>query len=97
VALVIGRWQKRECGLVPTPHNFLSEALQELHQCGVLLPVCEHLLHAWVDRRYRRLSGMPRMRLYKHGIVFSAILTALPGLWAVVAWFMTVITGHKLD
>jgi hypothetical protein len=40
---------------------------------------------------------MPRMRLYKHGIVFSAILTALPGLWAVVAWFMTVITGHKLD
>jgi hypothetical protein len=41
--------------------------------------------------------GMPRLRLYKYGIVFSAILTALPGLWAVGAWLMTVITGHKLD
>ena len=37
------------------------------------------------------------MRLYKYGIVFSPILTKLPGLWAVVAWFMTMITGHKLD
>jgi hypothetical protein len=43
---------------------------------------------------YRR---MPRMSLYKSGIVFSAILTALPGLWAVAAWLMTVIMGHKLD
>jgi hypothetical protein len=40
--------------------------------------------------------GMPRTRLYKAGIIFSAILTALPGVWAVVAWLMTVITGHKL-
>jgi hypothetical protein len=41
--------------------------------------------------------GMPRTRLYKAGIIFSAILTALPGVWALVAWLMTVITGHKLD
>jgi hypothetical protein len=41
--------------------------------------------------------GMPRMRLYKCGVVFSAILTALPGIWAVVAWLMTVITENKLD
>jgi hypothetical protein len=41
--------------------------------------------------------GTPRTRLYKAGIIFSAVLTALPGVWAVVAWLMTVITGHKLD
>jgi hypothetical protein len=41
--------------------------------------------------------GMPRTRLYKAGIIFSAVLTALPGIWAVVAWLMTVITGRKLD
>jgi hypothetical protein len=41
--------------------------------------------------------GTPRTRLYKYGIVSSAIITALPGLWAVVAWLMTVITGQKLD
>ena len=57
----------------------------------------EHLLHAWLDLDTVAYRGMPRMRLYKYGIVFSAILTALPGLWAVVAWLMTVITGHKLD
>ncbi|HTQ95844.1 MAG TPA: hypothetical protein VMH89_03510 [Candidatus Acidoferrum sp.] len=40
--------------------------------------------------------GVPRTRLYKAGIIFSLILTILPGIWAVVAWLMTVITGHKL-
>jgi hypothetical protein len=41
--------------------------------------------------------GMPRTRLYKAGVIFSVILTSLPGVWAVVAWLMTVITGRKLD
>ena len=41
--------------------------------------------------------GMPRLRLYKYGFVFSAILTALPGLWAAAAWITTVISGEKLD
>jgi len=41
--------------------------------------------------------GTPRTRLYKAGIIFSVVLTALPGVWAVVAWLMTVITGRKLD
>src|SRR5437667_420817 len=41
--------------------------------------------------------GMPRTRLYKAGMIFSVVLTALPGVWAVVAWLITVITGHKLD
>lgn len=42
-------------------------------------------------------QGEPRVGLYKAGVVFSVVLTALPGAWAVVAWVMTLITGHKLD
>lgn len=42
-------------------------------------------------------QGGPRVGLYKAGVVFSVVLTALPGVWAVVAWLMTLITGHKLD
>ena len=41
--------------------------------------------------------GSPRIRLYKSGLIFSAALTALPGVWAVVAWLITVYTGKKLD
>ncbi|MGH9516587.1 MAG: hypothetical protein ACRD3P_13020 [Terriglobales bacterium] len=44
-----------------------------------------------------QFRGSPRTKLYKSGVVFSVILTALPGLWAVVAWLMTLITGRKLD
>ena len=42
-------------------------------------------------------QNRPRVGLYKAGVVFSIVLTALPGAWAVVAWVMTLITGHKLD
>ena len=42
-------------------------------------------------------QSRPRVGLYKAGVVFSVVLTALPGAWAVVAWLMTLITGHKLD
>jgi hypothetical protein len=38
----------------------------------------------------------PRKKLLKAGYVFSLILMGLPGLWAVVAWLMTVVTGQKL-
>lgn len=41
-------------------------------------------------------QGTPRIRLYKAGIIFSVAVTALPGVWAVVAWLITVRTGHKL-
>jgi hypothetical protein len=41
--------------------------------------------------------GTPRRRLYKSGLIFSVVLTALPGVWAVVAWLITVYTGRKLD
>jgi len=42
-------------------------------------------------------SGRPRIRLYKSVLIFTAVLTAIPGTWAVVAWLMTVFTGRKLD
>jgi hypothetical protein len=42
-------------------------------------------------------QSRPRVGLYKAGVIFSVVLTALPGVWAVVAWLMTLITGHKLD
>ena len=41
-------------------------------------------------------DGLPSPRLFKAGLIFSIILTALPGLWAVAAWLITVFTGHKL-
>jgi hypothetical protein len=39
--------------------------------------------------------GKARTWLYKSGVVFSMTITALPGLWAVVAWLMTLYTGKK--
>jgi len=42
-------------------------------------------------------NGRPRNRLYKSGLIFTVVLTALPGVWAVVAWLITVFTGRKLD
>jgi hypothetical protein len=33
--------KKENTPVFPTPHNFPSEALQELPQCGVLRPVFE--------------------------------------------------------
>jgi len=41
--------------------------------------------------------GRPRILLYKAGLTFSLILTALPGIWAVVAWCITLYNGKKLD
>lgn len=61
---------------------------------GVFANICYTL--GWVvDTRW--YCGTPRMRLYKAGIIFSVVLTALPGVWAVVAWIVTMITGQKLD
>lgn len=60
---------------------------------GLLANICYTL--GWlVDTISYRST--PRTRLYKVGIVFSVVVTALPGVWAVVAWLMTVITGRKL-
>jgi hypothetical protein len=41
--------------------------------------------------------GKPRMQLYKAGVIFSVVVTSLPGVWAVVAWLTSVITGRKLE
>jgi hypothetical protein len=44
-----------------------------------------------------RFTGSPRTHLYKAGVIFSVTLTALPGLWAVIAWCTTLLTGQKLE
>lgn len=41
--------------------------------------------------------GSPRKALFKAGLIFSLVLTSLPGIWAVAAWLVTVFTGKKLD
>jgi hypothetical protein len=61
---------------------------------GFLANICYTL--GWIiDTIFYR--GTPRTRLYKSGLIFSVVLTALPGFWAVVAWLITVYTGRKLD
>jgi hypothetical protein len=42
-------------------------------------------------------TGKPRYWLFKIGLVFTLVLTALPGVWALAAWLITVVTGHKMD
>ena len=58
---------------------------------GILANIC-YTFGEFVDTVF--YCGMPRTRLYKAGMIFSVVLTALPGVWAVVAWLITVITGH---
>ena len=40
--------------------------------------------------------GGPRKNLFKAGYLFSLLLTAVPGAWAVVACLTALITGAKL-
>jgi hypothetical protein len=42
-------------------------------------------------------NGRPCVPLYRSGLIFAGILTALPGVWAVAAWLITVHSGQKLD
>jgi hypothetical protein len=41
--------------------------------------------------------GSPRKQLFKIGYIFSIVLTALPGVWAITIWISTLVTGKKLD
>ncbi len=41
--------------------------------------------------------GTPRKQMLKVGYIFSIVLTALPGVWALAAWLWMVATGTKLD
>ena len=41
--------------------------------------------------------GTPRKQMLKMDYIFSVVLTALPGLWALAAWLWTLATGTKLD
>lgn len=42
-------------------------------------------------------AGSPRVWIFKAGLIFSLILTAIPGLWALTAWLITVYTRQKMD
>jgi hypothetical protein len=42
-------------------------------------------------------NGHPRTRLYKSGLILAVVFAGLPGVWALVAWLITVYTGRKLD
>jgi hypothetical protein len=41
--------------------------------------------------------GSPRKGLFKVGLIFSVILTALPGIWAITGLLITIYTGRKLE
>ena len=41
--------------------------------------------------------GGPRRGLFRAGFIFSLSVTALPGVWAVIAFLITLYTGRKLD
>ena len=61
---------------------------------GIFANLCYSL--GWiVDTMAYRVH--PRAFFYKAGVIFSLILTALSGIWAVVAWCITLHTGKKLD
>jgi len=61
---------------------------------GILANLC--FTFGWiVDTVFYR--GSPRKILFKGGLIFSLVVTSLPGVWAVIAWLMTVVTGKKLD
>jgi hypothetical protein len=38
-----------------------------------------------------------RQRLFKTGLIFSVVLTSIPGIWSVIALLITVYRGHELD
>jgi|CZKF01.1.fsa_nt_gi hypothetical protein len=61
---------------------------------GLMANICYTFGPVFDVVRYRR---SPRVGLFKAGLIFSIVLTALPGLWAVIAWLITVFTGKKLD
>jgi hypothetical protein len=42
-------------------------------------------------------NGHPRTWLYKSGLILAVALTAIPGVWAVVGWLITMCTGRKID
>jgi hypothetical protein len=61
---------------------------------GIMANIC--YTFGWISDLASRRS-MPSRDTFRAGLIFSLVLTALPGLWAVVAWLITIITGHKLD
>ena len=61
---------------------------------GIMANVC--YTAGWiVDIGFYRAA--PRFKLFQFGLIFSIVVAGLPGLWAVIAWLITLYTGHKLD
>jgi hypothetical protein len=60
---------------------------------GIAANVC-YTFGSMVDVAAYR--GSPRQWLYTLGLRFSLVLTALPGVWALLVWLYTIYTGHKL-
>jgi hypothetical protein len=61
---------------------------------GIVANLCYTL--GWiVDIVFYR--GHPRTFLHKAGSIFSLTLTAISGIWAVIAWCITLYTGKKLN
>jgi hypothetical protein len=61
---------------------------------GILANICYSFgpLVDWIKN-----NGQPSRRLFKAGLYFSMLLTALPGLWALFCAARALITGQKLD
>jgi hypothetical protein len=74
-----------------------EEPLAMVFGPGVYLAIANlcYTLGWVVDITFYR--GSPREKLFRTGLVFSIVLTALPGTWAVLAWLITLHTGQKLD
>ena len=74
------------------PHNPWEFPIALIGQLGN----AERLLHlGWVVDTVL-YNGRPRTRLYKSGLILAGVLSALPGVWAVAAWLITLFIGRKL-
>jgi hypothetical protein len=85
------------CSAAVKPGEDFEEPMAML-SCTVIFVVMANIFYTlgWiVDTIF--YNGRPRNRLYKSGLIFTVVLAALPGVWAVVAWLITVFTGRKLD
>lgn len=60
---------------------------------AILANIC-YTMGPLIDVTFR--NDGPRVWLFKAGLIFSMALTAAPGVWAVVAWLITIHTGRKL-
>jgi hypothetical protein len=51
----------------------------------------------WILDAHLVYQGRLSKALFYAGFAFSIALTALPGIWAVFVWLVTVVTGDKIE